>query len=786
MDRDFLILKYFGGGLNINTMKNPTLIAILLFCCSFQLSASHFVGGEVYWKCIPGAGKYVFYMDYYRDCGPGTANIGTGPVNLKIYNSPLPNNGALSSIQMSFVIPEPGSPIGPNGGLALQPICNGCSSSSQPISCTTQDQGTLEKYSYRSQPITLSGKPPSGNVGEWLNGWVFAYEAQHTRSTDIVNISVTGSSLFKVIMYGDGRSSQDPCYDSSPQFMEEPTSIVCDEYDFHFNNHVVDLDYDSLSYSWADIVDRSSSNLIYLPQFNPWKVGFSRQFPTPNAAAHNLNKPATIDPKTGEVSMYVFLPQQVPSLGNQMYFTSTRVDAFGKDAQGATVKTASAFRDMPFKVFNCPNIAFTYLSPITNLPINVNAKNGQSTPIVNGRYFVYSDNKTISLGDSLVWDYLVTDTNISPCSQDLEQWITVEPKGLQFDSLFTNSNGSCELPPCATLSPPPVGLPIRRLRSKVVRTQFNWKADCAHLTSTRNPSEVVDSRMFQFVFKIYNDFCPVSIVNYNTLNVTIELPETARPPKVYCFNQSVNGISFSFESMHNDPIRNSKYLVYLGQRPISSSTNFSFLSTPIDTIDSYTGVGSISANQLAPGTEYAIRLKQRDSICGLIQLSNYSSIISKSQSDSVQFRLVYQDSILSIQNHFTGNLQWYRNGVAIQNATSKSIQITTTGSYELEVTIGACTYRSHPYAITTVGNTALKAAISELSVYPNPTTNQINIGGLSANELVKSIRVYNLKGELVTSTFNVNSIDLISFQNQLYLIRVETNKQVIIKKIMKQ
>jgi hypothetical protein len=758
-------------------MKNPILIATILFFCSFQLFANHYVGGEVYWKCIPGTGKYIFYMDIYRDCSSSAANIGTGPVNLIVYNTPLPNNGTLSSIQLSFVTPEPGSLLGPNGALAVQPSCNGCANSSQPISCATQDRLTLEKYVYRSLPITLSGKPPT-------NGWVFGYTAACCRPFEVKNLSnLASSAMYKAIMYGDGRPSQDPCYDSSPKFVAEVEAVVCEGYDFQFSNNVFDLDYDSLSFKWAEVVNASASVNQYIPQNNSWAAGYSLNEPTPTLAMNPLNKSATIDSRNGNVNMTVVLPPSVPVNVNAKYYTSTQVDAWKFNPNtGQRVKVASVFRDMPFNILRCPNINFTFNDANGN-PVIVNGANKPQFIQVNGKANSKNLDTTIFIGDSLLVDYLVIDTNISPCDTNFLTTVSMEPIGVQFDRNFSNPNGNCNQPPCATMNPAPVGQSKRISAPAVLNTQFKWVTDCAHLA---NSTGTELNRKFQFVFKLADDFCPVPSVNYATLNVILQLPELPNAPKVFCFKDSANGITFSFESMNNDPIRNSKYLVYLGQRPISSSTNFSFLSTPIDTIDSYTGVGSIPANQLAPGTEYAIRLKQRDSICGLIRLSNYSSILSKSQSDSVQFQLVYQDSILSVQNHFAANLQWYRNGVAIPNATSKSIQITTTGNYELEITIGGCIYRSQPYAILTVGNAELQTKNPELTIYPNPTTNQINIGGLSGKEQVRNIRVYNLNGELVISEFGERLIDLSALRNQLYIIRVETDSRVVVKKIIKQ
>jgi len=114
--------------------------------------------------------------------------------------------------------------------------------------------------------------------------------------------------------------------------------------------------------------------------------------------------------------------------------------------KGATVKTASAFRDMTFKAIQLPqNMPFTYVEfRLLIYRLMLMQKNGQVLrPICKcRRYFVIIvDNKTISLGIHWLRDYLGDGYNISPCSQDLEQWRYCEPKAVQFDSLFTILNG---------------------------------------------------------------------------------------------------------------------------------------------------------------------------------------------------------------------------------------------------------------------------------------------------------------------------------------------------------
>ena len=766
-------------------MKSQNLLLAILLLFSLQLSASHYIGGEVYWRCIQGTGKYIFYMDYYRDCNSTSANIGTGPVTLRVYNTPLPNNGALSQITMTFVPPDPGTPLGPNGGASVAPLCSGCANSSQPISCVTEDRGTLEKYSYRSQPITLSGKPPSGTGT--TAGWVFGYTSPCCRSGDIENLSNLGSSaMFKAIMYGDGRASQDPCYDSSPLFKEEPSAIICEGYDFQFNHGVYDEQLDSLSFKWANVVNSSSSATHYQPVINNWEAGFSLANPTPTPAMNPLNKSATIDSRTGNVKFFTILPPNVPANIAGIYVTSTQVNAWGvSPITGKRVKTASIYRDMPFNIFRCPSIFFTF-NDINGNPRTVNEVNKPPFVFLSSGREAKSIDTTIIIGDSLKFDYVVIDTNASPCDTDLLTQVSIQPSGVQFDSSFSNTNGNCLLPPCAILNPAPIGRPARLVGNSIVETQFNWKADCAHLMELGASMQADARRNFQFVFKIYDDFCPVPAMNYASLNVTIKLPEVPQPPKVYCFDTSSASINFFYELTNYNPNRFNSVEVYLGQRLKGSQWSFSFFTQPIEYITNHIGQGFIPMNQLDPNQEYAIRLKHRDSICTWDVTSQYSNVISAGQTDTVQFNLNYKDSTLSLSNPLNGNLQWYKNGVLIVNASGNAIVISDTGRYEVEVTIGGCVFRSQPYIISVVSSKELNSSISELSIYPNPTNGNLSISGLHENESIKSVSVYNLNGQLEALPNSGSFIDLSVLPKQLYILRIETNWRVVTKKILKQ
>ena len=616
-------------------MKKISLLVVILFSMTFNAFSSHYVGGEIYWRCIAGTGKYIFYLDFYRDCGPGTASINTSPTSIQVLNTPRPNNNTLSSIPMQFVPPDPGQPLGPNGGLSVAPTCVGCGSAAftNPISCTNQDAGTLEKYSYRSAPITLAGKPPSGNANQWLNGWVFSWTAPCCRSGKVTNISNTGTgALFKAIMYGDGRPSQDPCYDNSPEFKEQPASIVCQKYDFQFNHNATDLELDSLDFKWANIVDRSTSATQYQPQFNSWKSGFSLANPTPTPAMNPANRSATIDPKSGAINMYVVLPANVPANGSLIYITSAQVDAWGCDVNGNTVKKATIFRDMPFNVFDCPRNTFTYNDNNGN-PINVDEQNQPPFIQIDSVGGSLNLDTTIYAGDSISVSFLAIDTNVSRCSPTLLTNVTIEPSGFQFDRNFNDPRGNCPIQPCATLNPAPSGAPVKKLVGlNTVGTRFNWQTDCDHLdisTIVGASCQQLSEGVFKFIMKTYDDFCPVPGINYATITITLKAPDPLGPPVIRCVDQNPNG---SFTVTWSEPLSpdttNSfdSYELYLGQRGIGSTAPFTFLAAPIRVgLTDYEG--SFTTPTYAPGQEYVFRMKTKWGCKGLNE-SGFSDILA--------------------------------------------------------------------------------------------------------------------------------------------------------------
>ena len=71
-----------------------------------------------------------------------------------------------------------------------------------------------------------------------------------------------------------------------------------------------------------------------------------------------------------------------------------------------------------------------------------------------------------------------------------------------------------------------------------------------------------------------------------------------------------------------------------------------------------------------------------------------------------------------------------------------------------------------------------------VNVFPNPTTDVVN---LSSKYTIRSVKIIDLQGRVIeTTNRNSHSINLTGFNNGLYFLRIDTDKGLVVKKIIKQ
>ena len=119
----------------------------------------------------------------------------------------------------------------------------------------------------------------------------------------------------------------------------------------------------------------------------------------------------------------------------------------------------------------------------------------------------------------------------------------------------------------------------------------------------------------------------------------------------------------------------------------------------------------------------------------------------------------------------------------IDGETNQSFTPIVNGNYAVEITEHGCTDTSSCYNVI-VGITE-RISNSFINIYPNPTNNFIVIESEEIN--IKSIEIINITGKVVKQIIidgNKTTIDLSDKTKGLYMIRLITNKGIIIKKVM--
>lgn len=468
--------------LMIKTDLKYSILTFLLFLTS-SVFGSHYMGGEITWKCDGNA--YKFQLVLYRDCNG--LNINSGTINLNVFNHP-----SLNSITCNFQERED-----------LSPYCNAVPGGPSQIDCGTGAQagtgaGAIEKVVYESNPINISGVPPT-------NGWIF-YWSGFSRNWDVDNIqnpAQTGITLMAK-MYPHPSSTPGQCYDSSPQFNQNPLLTVCSGEEFIYNQNASDTDFDQVQYSWAEALDSSSVGTFNWPSY-PNSVnyvnGFNANSPTPGTGQNAQNIPASLNTQNGNIEFTSF------TQGN--FAMNLKVSSY---RNGQII--SDVYRDIQTVVLPCNN--YNNNVPTITAPFN------------NGNSF----DTTIYAGDLVNFDFISEDLELLQDGTPQSNILT--PSGSQFGNNFTDPNNGCDTPPCATLNQ---GLPI--IQSQGLNVNFNWQTDCDHLINSQG--EVLDEVTYEFVFKVADDYCQLPRSDYETVSITVQNREVLNPAVIQCISVDNNG-----------------------------------------------------------------------------------------------------------------------------------------------------------------------------------------------------------------------------------------------------
>ncbi|MBW7868094.1 MAG: gliding motility-associated C-terminal domain-containing protein [Brumimicrobium sp.] len=456
------------------------LILFLLVMYAFTARATHGMGGDITWHCL-GNGQYIFELKFYRDCNGFDVNINYE--TLQVWGHPN-----LTSIQVNYI-----------SRTDISPTCTPASGY-VPFTCGSgtgggSGVGAVEEILYRSDPISISGTPP-------VAGWKFTFQ-NFSRSANLTNIqspTTYGITLSATMYPVPGNTGG--CIDNSPIFLQSPYIVSCAGEQYEYNPNVVDPDLDSLVFDWGKPLDYFPTG-SFSPPTNPAPVpfvaGFSYDNPTPGPGFNAGNQAAVLDSETGKMTFKSF------TIGN--FATKIVIDSYR-----AGIKIASVERETQLIINNC--------SGNNNAPVI-------TPPFASGTSF----ETEVFAGDLVQFSINVTDND--NLQNGNPQSVTVSSSGLMYGANFTNPGAGCSIIPCATLAAPSV------TNVQTATLGFDWQTSCDHLVDATGNAQA--KKTYVFVFKVQDDYCPIPMVKYATVKVTLKNKDVLPAPTIKCISYQPNG-----------------------------------------------------------------------------------------------------------------------------------------------------------------------------------------------------------------------------------------------------
>ena len=413
---------------------------LVLFLSFFSLSAtaSHVLGGNITWDCL-GNNQYQFSLVVYRECSLSTASLPGG----QTINGP---NGNIAANLMSAV-----------------DISSQCSGGSG-VFCgmTGAAQGAVEKYTYRSSVITLTGSIPN-------TGWEFSW-SNCCRPGTMVNTN-TGPYFISSKMYPSNVSCS-----SSPEFVANMANGLTTS-NFGYSVMALSLNSrDSLYYRLTAPLQSANTSIVF-------NTGYSATSPFPSDLTNPANSPVQLDPQTGYVSL------NIVSATAGAYCYAVTVEQWRNNVLLSEVtEDAVAF----YKSGTPANTSPNWFVDTANYPLVHYGSLVSSNKLYSNVY----------PGDTIIFELLGSDMDFNTGTNVFQQ-ISFNAKGAALDSNWGGVANFISQPQISPVSPQ-TGY-VQQL-SSVIR--FSWAIGQEHITTGRGP------HTFQFEF--VDDHCPFpgrSIIN---------------------------------------------------------------------------------------------------------------------------------------------------------------------------------------------------------------------------------------------------------------------------------
>ncbi|MCF8414799.1 MAG: gliding motility-associated C-terminal domain-containing protein [Crocinitomicaceae bacterium] len=252
-------------------MKIKTLLFLLVFFFSFQIKASHIVGGEIYYDSL-GNNMYRVTIELFRDCLNSTTPF-DNPIEYTVF---LADGTIYSTFTIALPTPE------------ILPIV-------YDDPCVTPPSDICIERAVYTQIITL----PLNATGYYISYQRCCW------ANNIQNIVSPGDNGITLTTFVPGTGLV-TLPNNAARFNDYPPLVLCANSTLNFDHAATDIDGDSLVYFLCPpLLGGSIANVIPDPEtaapYAPitWDVGFSNALPLGPGSS------VTIDSETG---MMAFTP----------------------------------------------------------------------------------------------------------------------------------------------------------------------------------------------------------------------------------------------------------------------------------------------------------------------------------------------------------------------------------------------------------------------------------------------------------------------------------------------
>lgn len=521
---------------------------------SASLSATHLLGGEIYWECT-SSGDYIFTLVLYRDC--------TG-ISMPGSNQTI--NGPAGNITVSRVSVTDVSPQCPDPAIALD--------------CNAGDPGAIEKGVWRSSPVSLSGTPPAG-------GWEFSWSSccRPTLENTGASSYYLRSKMYPYTPAGNQNPiSVNTCYDNSPVFAQDANGVTCAGFPYTFNHLPSDKDVDSLVFDWADPLENANQAISF-------DQGFSNTAPFPDGTENPSNGPNQLDPSSGEMKTEVYNPNP------GWYASSVKISEY---RCGQLI--GEVYRDVPFHFLDPTKCAANASTPSVEIDTSVYTNISRNGNIYRTRVFPE---------DSV--NFRLTGQDLDQFNNGTFQTICMKAGGLQLNANdYTSTTGCNGAAPCATInSKNSNGTYCNTIQNTV---EFNWKPTCTHLSTGSCGSA---TNTYFFTIKMSDNGCAANKEGLATVIVEVIAGEF-QPPRFTCLSSDLSGaVTMSWEEVPFDASMDSALKILgFNYYSVEASTNNNGPWTMVDSIpDSTTVTTTIDSATIASNGYQYFRVRYNTGPC---------------------------------------------------------------------------------------------------------------------------------------------------------------------------